>query len=238
MRGSCGVTLAVKAFRESFESPFAASHLRFERETRYTRGRYFPKCDKPILIIMVKEPHPGRVKTRLGKGIGMVRAAWWFRHQAARLIRTLSADPRWQTVLAVAPDVEGMNSRVWPGHVPRVAQGAGDLGQRMAHVMRVAQTGPVVLVGADIPGITAAHIARAFKALGNHDAVFGPAEDGGFWLVGLKGSKPLPRGLFDNVRWSTEHALADTMVGLKGLSIAQTDRMRDVDTAADLAIST
>jgi glycosyltransferase A (GT-A) superfamily protein (DUF2064 family) len=55
------------------------------------------------LILMVKEPVPGRVKTRLGRGIGMVPAAWWFRHQTARLIRRLE-DPRWELVLAVTPD--------------------------------------------------------------------------------------------------------------------------------------
>ncbi len=82
---------------------------------------------------MVKEPpHPGRVKTRLGKGIGMTRAAWWFRHQTARLLRRIR-DPRWDTVLAVAPpDIEGLTSRIWPEDLPRVAQGpGGDLGDRM-----------------------------------------------------------------------------------------------------------
>ena len=53
------------------------------------------------LVIMVKEPRPGRVKTRLGRDIGMVGAAWWFRHQTRSLIRRLR-DPRWQIVLAVA----------------------------------------------------------------------------------------------------------------------------------------
>ncbi|MEO1293015.1 MAG: hypothetical protein AAFV62_09325, partial [Pseudomonadota bacterium] len=59
---------------------------------------------KRRLVIFVKEPVAGRVKTRLGRGIGMAPAAWWFRHQSRHLIRTLSADPRWETILAVAPD--------------------------------------------------------------------------------------------------------------------------------------
>ena len=75
------------------------------------------------LIVMVKEPRPGRVKSRLGRDIGMVAAAWWFRHQVARLLRDVE-DPRWQVVLAVSPDHAGLNSRVWPAHLPRVAQGA------------------------------------------------------------------------------------------------------------------
>ena len=60
---------------------------------------------------MVKEPRPGRVKTRLGRNIGMTAAAWWFRHQTARLLRRLR-DPRWQIVLAVAPDRAGLADAV------------------------------------------------------------------------------------------------------------------------------
>jgi rSAM/selenodomain-associated transferase 1 len=185
------------------------------------------------LVIMIKEPRPGRVKTRLGKDIGMVGAAWWFRHQSARLIRRLR-DPRWQIVLAVAPDMAGMTSRVWPGALPRVPQGRGDLGDRMGRMFRVMPPGPVCIIGADIPGITSAHIARAFATLGDHEAVFGPALDGGYWLVGLKRAGAVPQGLFQGVRWSTEHALADTMATLPGRRIALIDRLRDIDTIADL----
>ena len=117
---------------------------------------------------MVKEPHPGRVKTRLGRDIGMVPAAWWFRHQTKRLIRKLAHDPRWQTVLAVAPDVEGLTSRVWPPHVSRTPQGRGNLGDRMARQMRDI-TGDVVVIGADIPGITPNLIMQAFHVLGAHE---------------------------------------------------------------------
>ena len=187
---------------------------------------------KPTLVVMLKEPRAGRVKTRLGRDIGMTAAAWWFRHQVRRLLRTID-DPRWTTVLAVAPDRAGMASRVWPAHLPRWPQGQGDLGDRMARMMAQAG-GPVCVIGADVPGITRAHIAKAFKALGDHDAVFGPAHDGGYWLIGLRRAHPLPRGLFHGVRWSTEHALADTRATLPGLRIAEVASLRDVDTAADL----
>ncbi|WP_135504085.1 TIGR04282 family arsenosugar biosynthesis glycosyltransferase [Roseovarius aestuariivivens] len=186
------------------------------------------------LIVMVKEPRPGRVKTRLARGIGPVAAAWWFRHQAARLLRRLE-DPRWRLWLAVSPDCEGLQSRAWPAHLPRVAQGSGDLGARMARLLRAAPTGPVCVIGADIPGIGKAQVARAFEALGRHDAVFGPASDGGFWLVGLKRIRALPVGLFEGVRWSTEHALSDSLATLPGLSVARIDTLNDVDTAQDLA---
>lgn len=184
---------------------------------------------------MLKTPHPGRVKTRLGRGMGMVPAAWWFRHQSARLIRQLSRDPRWQTVLAVAPDSEGLGSRVWPADLPRWPQGPGDLGDRMGRILRHAPKGPVLIIGADIPGITPALIAQAFKALGRTEAVFGPATDGGYWLVGMKRSRGVPRGVLQGVRWSSEHALADTVVSLGGLPVAYVETQKDVDTVADLA---
>ncbi len=186
-----------------------------------------------ILVVMVKEPRPGRVKTRLGREIGMVPAAWWFRHQVARLLRRLD-DPRWQIILAVSPDREGRQSRIWPARLPRVAQGPGDLGHRMGRLLRGLPPGLVCIIGADVPGITSTHIARAFAALGAHDAVLGPAHDGGYWLIGMKRSGAIPAKLFQGVRWSGEHALTDTIASLGGLRVTLTDRLNDVDTVADL----
>lgn len=185
------------------------------------------------VVVMLKEPRPGRVKTRLGRDMGMTTAAWWFRHQCRRLLRRLDT-PGWQLILAVAPDREGMTSRVWPAHLQRIPQGAGDLGDRMGRVFRSLPPGPVVIVGADIPGITPAHIDRAFKALGSSDAVFGPAPDGGYWLIGLKRIAAVPDRLFSDVRWSSANALQDTMASLPGKSIALIDCLQDVDTVADL----
>lgn len=188
---------------------------------------------RPTLVVMLKEPHPGQVKTRLGRGIGMVSAAWWFRHQTVRLLREVD-DPRWRLVLAVAPDTEGLRSRVWPGHLPRIAQGGGDLGARMARIMRRMPPGPVCIIGGDIPGLRRGHVARAVKALGAHDAVFGPASDGGYWLIGLKRTGAVPAGFLRGVRWSGPDALADSMATLPGARIALVDTLDDVDTAADL----
>ncbi len=182
---------------------------------------------------MLKEPRPGRVKTRLGREIGMRPAAWWFRMQALSLLRRIR-DPRWDVVLAVSPDRAGLHSRVWPGDLRRIAQGNGDLGARMARAMYRLAPGPVCVVGADIPALGKVQIAAAFRALGDHDAVFGPAPDGGFWLVGLKHPRHAPRGLFKGVRWSSEHALADSLATLGNLRVAQIQSLRDVDTAADL----
>lgn len=185
------------------------------------------------LVIMVKEPRPGRVKTRLGRDIGMVGAAWWFRHQTRSLFRRLR-DPRWQIVLAVSPDREGLTSCIWPAELPRAVQGRGDLGERMGRMLRGMPKGPVCLIGADIPGIKRGHITDAFKALGRSQIVFGPAPDGGYWLVGAQRYGALPLGLFRDVRWSTEHALADTLASAPGCRIALLNELRDVDTVADL----
>ncbi|MFK7834756.1 MAG: TIGR04282 family arsenosugar biosynthesis glycosyltransferase [Sulfitobacter sp.] len=188
------------------------------------------------LIIMVKEPRPGRVKTRLGREIGMTTAAWWFRHQTRHLLRRLR-DPRWDILLAAAPDAEGLRSRIWPADLARAPQGRGDLGDRMARMLRAAPNGPACVIGADIPGITQLHIGEAFAALGDHDAVFGPAPDGGYWLIGLKHPRRQPPDFFNGVRWSTEHALSDTIATLPDHRIARITTLRDVDTADDLPMT-
>ncbi|MDZ7709316.1 MAG: TIGR04282 family arsenosugar biosynthesis glycosyltransferase [Roseovarius sp.] len=189
---------------------------------------------RQTLVVMVKEPRPGRVKTRLGRGIGMVAAAWWFRHQVARLLRRVE-DPRWHLVLAVSPDRDGMESRIWPAHLPRVPQGRGDLGDRMGRLFRRLPPGPVCIIGADIPGIDRGHIARAFAALGPHDAVIGPAPDGGYWLIGLRRTGAVPARLFHGVRWSSAQARSDTLAGLAGHRVALVDMLHDVDEARDLS---
>lgn len=182
---------------------------------------------------MVKEPRAGRVKTRLGRDIGVIRAAGWFRHQTRSLIRRLR-DPRWHTILAVSPDVAGLQSRVWPPYPPRVGQGPGDLGARMARLARSMPPGPVCIIGSDIPDVNHVHISTAFRTLEANDAVVGPAEDGGYWLIGFKRTRALPPTLFDGVRWSTEHALSDTLRTLSGARVARVSELSDVDTGADL----
>ena len=183
---------------------------------------------------MIKAPVAGRVKTRLGRDIGMVPAAWWYRHQCRSLLRRLT-DPRWRILLAVSPD-RARHSRFWPD-LPRMPQGQGDLGRRMARAMGHVPRAPVCLIGSDIPDVTRAHISRAFALLGGHDAVFGPAHDGGYWLVGLRRGGLAREAMFEGVRWSSPHALSDSRAALKGWRIAETDTLRDVDTAGDLAFA-
>lgn len=187
---------------------------------------------RPRLVVMLKAPRPGRVKTRLARDIGTVPAAWWMRHQARHLIRQLR-DPHWELILAIAPDT-ALGTADWPSDLPRLPQGPGDLGARMGRLLRTAPAGPLCIVGADIPGLTRAHVARAFRALGAADVVLGPAEDGGYWLIGLARTAAPPASLFAKVRWSTPHARADTEASLPGARIAHVDQLADVDEAADL----
>ncbi|MEO0944209.1 MAG: TIGR04282 family arsenosugar biosynthesis glycosyltransferase [Pseudomonadota bacterium] len=182
------------------------------------------------LIIMVKEPRAGRVKTRLGRDIGMAGAAWWYRHQIARLFRRLD-DPRWLTVLAVAPD-RACFSRAFPARLPRIPQCGGDLGDRMARALAMA-TGPAVLIGSDIPGITRNHVWNAFRVLGENASVIGPAPDGGFWLVGLAQPTRAPKAMFKGVPWSARNTLEKTRPTLPQ-PLAEIDTLADVDTAGDL----
>lgn len=188
------------------------------------------------LVVMVKNPLPGRVKTRLGRDIGMVPAAWWMRHQQRDLLRRLR-DPRWELVLAVSPDTS-VQGRAWPSDLTRIAQGNGDLGDRMGRILRGRGvwrwSGPTCIIGSDIPAISRPHIARAFAALGRQDGVIGPALDGGYWLIGFNGVSPPPPGLFHDVRWSSRYTLDDTIASMPGRRIAMVDRLADVDRARDL----
>lgn len=190
----------------------------------------------PQLVIMAKQPLIGRVKTRLARDIGHVEALRFYREAGGSLIRRVGRDPRWQTVIAVAPDRAVHERGIWPEDLPRVGQGEGDLGDRMGRLFRDLPPGPVVIVGADIPAIGKAQVAAAFDALGRSDMVIGPAEDGGYWLIGMK-RRPRVREIFEGVRWSSEHAMEDTLKNIRrqNMSVRVLERLCDIDTGADLA---
>jgi hypothetical protein len=183
------------------------------------------------LVVMAKQPRAGAVKSRLAAQIGAAQAVRFYRVNLARTLRTLGRDPRWTTILAVSPDT-ATSEPVWPNDVPVIGQGGGDLGVRMQAIMDRFPPGPVVIVGSDIPGIEPAHVSRAFDLLGGHDVAFGPAEDGGYWLVGLKRFPRVPR-IFANVRWSGAHALSDTLKNCRRLRVAHAATLADVDSRED-----
>lgn len=189
---------------------------------------------KRVVIVMIKVPQAGRVKTRLARDIGKIDALWWYRHQVARLLRVIGRDPRWTCVIAISPDVM-ITSRGLPAGFARIPQGRGGLGRRMLGALARFREHDVVLVGGDIPGIDCNVIARAFDALAGKDVVLGPATDGGFWLIGRRAQAVLPVSALDGVRWSTSHTLADSVQRLSGRNrIAMTDELADVDVGADL----
>ena len=201
--------------------------VRSSKHTRASRNRVAPFARR--LVVMVKEPHAGRVKTRLGRQIGTVAATSFYRHAALAVIRRVSASTQWQTWLSVAPDATRF-SRFWPRNVPRQAQGGGDLGQRMQRIFDWPGRGPIIIVGTDIPAIAPRHIADAFRKLGRSDAVLGPTPDGGYWLVGLR---RFPRVLrpFSAVRWSSAHTLDDTSANLASDAVGRVEILADVDDA-------
>lgn len=181
-----------------------------------------------VVVVFARAPRLGQVKRRLARAVGARRALAFYRATLAAVLARLAPVRRWRTLIAATPD--GARTR-WPRRCPVLWQGPGDLGERLHRVTRRFRR--VVVVGSDIPALTAADVRAAFRALGRADAVFGPAEDGGFWLVGL--SPRRPRSPFAAVRWSTEHALADTLANFHGRRIALLRTLRDVDTAEDLA---
>ena len=184
---------------------------------------------------MAKAPVAGAIKTRLAHQAGVSAATRFARHCTAALIARVAFDPRWQTTIWATPDA-WIGSRHWPRGIARAAQGGGDLGHRMQRMFASLPRGPVVIVGTDIPGITAAHIEAAFALLGRNDVVFGPAADGGYWLVGARRRPRVPQP-FAGVRWSSEHALADTLANLAGCSVGFVATLADVDDAAAFAQS-
>ncbi|MGB0921821.1 MAG: TIGR04282 family arsenosugar biosynthesis glycosyltransferase [Alphaproteobacteria bacterium] len=185
------------------------------------------------LIIFAKWPRAGQVKTRLAADIGTAKALQFYRKNTDDLMRRVGGDARWQTSVALTPD----HAPALPlfGYCPVRSQGGGDLGARMYRAMAAAPPGPVIIVGSDIPGIRAAHIAKAFNLLGRNDAVIGPAHDGGYWLVGMR-RRPMTDNPFSGVRWSSVHTLGDTLRNLDRRRVALIDTLVDVDRVDDLKL--
>ena len=164
------------------------------------------------LVLFVRAPALGIGKRRLARDIGDVAAVRFERLMVSLLLRRLAGDGRWRLRIAVTPDKARHRARHWRHGIEAAGQGSGDLGQRMDRALRTCPPGLVVLVGAD-------------------DVVFGPAEDGGFWLVGARHSRRLPP-LFERVRWSSPHALADTFAALpRRITVGFVERLEDVDDA-------
>jgi len=186
------------------------------------------------LVLFARAPRLGVGKRRLAADVGDLAALRFERAMLDRLCRRLARDRRWRFRFAVTPDSARRGTRLWPRGVPIDPQGRGDLGVRMLRALGRCRPGPALLVGTDIPALAAPHVAAAFRLLGRHDVAFGPAEDGGFWLVGARHPVSLA-GAFAGVRWSGPQALADVLANLpRRVSVGFAARLQDVDDGAAL----
>ena len=182
-------------------------------------------------IVFARRPRLGTVKTRLAEEIGAAETLRFYRANLFRIVRELGADARWATWIAATPDDSVGDRRTWPQCAGLIPQGAGDLGDRMRFALARFGHQPALIVGSDIPKAGRRHVGAAFDALRSHDLVFGPAADGGYWLVGAAQGIRVG-GLFEDVRWSTPDALSDTLENVRpGVRVAMLETLEDVDTA-------
>lgn len=190
------------------------------------------------LLIYAKPPRMGLAKTRLARSLGSSTQAR--RIAMMTLARTMRAarGGAWTPVLYIAPDAALGDSLggLWPAAIERRSQGRGDLTRRLDQGLADAPPGPVLFIGADAPDLSPALIRRAIRTLQTHDAVFGPASDGGFWLFGLN-KTARTRSPFGPVRWSGPHAMADVRANLPNTArIGLLPQLIDIDTADDWAL--
>lgn len=203
-----------------------------------------PRCR---IVVMAKAPVAGHAKTRLVPALGAAGAAALAERLLARAVQQAVAADLGGVELCGAPefnhpDPHPVFARLrdeWP--IELTAQGAGDLGDRMHRAFeRVlgsmpAGLGWALLIGTDAPALDAALLRRAAEALASStDAVFVPAHDGGYALVGLR--RPDVR-LFEQMRWSTPTVMADTRLRLAaaGLRHVELPPLHDIDVPSDLA---
>jgi hypothetical protein len=185
------------------------------------------------LCVFAKPPRAGDTKTRLAPALGAEGAAALARAFISDTWAAVAHLPWARPVLAsTAPWPEGL----LPSPVEVWQQGEGDLGARMERILiRGLEVCPAAMaLGADSPGLPVAHLEAARAALAHADAVFGPSDDGGFYLLALR---RLPVGTFVDLPWSQSDTLVRTEARLKslGLTVARVAPFFDVDVPADLA---
>ena len=191
------------------------------------------------LIVFTRYPQPGLTKTRLIPALGPEYAAKLHRRLAERTVEAMRA-VTWSRSAELEIRYAGADERQMSGwlglHNLYNEQTPGDLGQRMAAAFRDAFGAGmhrVVLVGTDIPGLTAEIAKKALSLLRSHDLVLGPACDGGYYLIGLRRQVD---SLFEGIPWGTDRVLEETLQGAQceGLSTALIDQLQDLDRPEDL----
>jgi rSAM/selenodomain-associated transferase 1 len=183
------------------------------------------------LIVFVKAPHVGAVKTRLARSIGPAAACDAYRALVETLLghigRLENVELRF-TPDNAANEINPWLKRKWQAE----PQGAGDLGQRLHRALEAAFVDGarrVVVIGSDCPDVSAEDIEMAWSVLKEHDLVLGPATDGGYWLIGLRQAQP---ALFQNISWSTTTVFQETLTRARAarLSVKLLRELSDVDT--------
>jgi len=208
-----------------------------------------------IVLVFLKEPVPGRVKTRLARGFAdeglsepEMRAAATYRLLVSAVLADLPANHL--VGICFDPPDSGARDRIatWlQADLARfdedalwIPQVSGDLGDRLwaatdEAFCQGAKT--VFLIGTDCPGITGEVVCQAEEALASHEVVFGPTHDGGYFLLGLRrDSGEANRALFEKIPWSTENTLQVSIGSAEkaGLSVAQLAIREDVDDVESL----
>lgn len=187
-----------------------------------------------LLIIFAKKPELGKVKTRLAATIGD--------EKALEIYLKLLQHTYKEAYKVKADKAVFYSDKVHDFDMldyfkfPKAVQSGSDLGEKMKNAFSLGfrrAYEKVVLIGSDCPTVTDEIIENAFRALDNHDAVLGPAEDGGYYLVGIKEPN---NELFENKLWSTSDVLLDTVLDLKkqNKSYHLLQTLNDVDVEADL----
>jgi len=179
------------------------------------------------VIIFARAPSIGNGKRRLARDVGNRRAFQFYKSNLSRLIKDLRRGP-WELHVAVTSEREKHHPEFRDLSV--IVQPHGELGHRMSSVLSRFNRFSRIIVGSDIPALDRTHIGRAFRELSNHQLVFGPAVDGGFWGVGCS-QRYMPGFHFmRDVQWSSSSSLVDTIATVKpGTSIAEIDALADVD---------
>ncbi len=189
------------------------------------------------LAIFVKTPGFSPLKTRLAQAIGQDAAEAFHRLAAAAVAdvakQALAAMPGLVAYWAVA-ETEALDAPIWRA-LPRIAQGEGDLGARMRRICDVLRErhGRALLLGADAPQLRTDDLLAACAALDRHDHAIGPSEDGGFWLFATRIA--VPDAAWSDTPWSHADTAMRFLDALGDAPVATLRRLRDVDTADDLA---
>ncbi|MDH5428200.1 MAG: TIGR04282 family arsenosugar biosynthesis glycosyltransferase [Nitrospirota bacterium] len=192
------------------------------------------------LIVFAKAPVVGQVKTRLCPPLTPDEAASLHGSLVLDLLERCQSLQGCDRILAGAPTPDhpffgAMKTRF---KIPIWEQVGEDLGVRMSHAFQSALGSPyqsAIIIGTDIPGITAPLMTTACKSLHDHDLVLGPTVDGGYYLIGLR--SPVPE-LFAGIPWSTETvcSLTQEKAQALGLSVKMLPMLRDLDTIEDLQV--